>query len=1145
MITKITMMATTSFGNCVFCGSPNCILRCSLCKAPYCDAMCQKIDWQNHRTTFCAKFTHIGSLRLDVTQDGLNVFHAHNIGINVQMEHAARWPSIHVGEKFEPIWTNDSEHVGIRSALEPNWYMRYRSAFDYVYTGTWTDTTGTTYNEDYKDMGPLLKIVLVFVAFLHNSAYNARVKISPNDDEDVEMEALGPKREIMTRGLPPDEGIRGKFMTRSGSGAVPPSTRQKTEIIGDSTGLHDLNACEGRLPDCLRALGEDIAASTENMRTLNGKVTSAIIDTYKSLLRLNPNVPRVDPPHRPFSDPNDYYLPRVTDQTDSMFKDILWHLRDPGIYSSRKTPKVMTKEGEVTILKWMTSMLTARETESLYNTNTTLFLHTLFEEIMKRLDLGDCVDLATQIESEKIFQQALLVGIDYCRICQGATTMGTIFRERVLQAIDNLLPKVIDVEPPPAMPTKDLPSFEQILRNIRTNVAHNVTTATPMIETLIQLAGLGVNLITGMHPIEGLEILEKCRRSAESSFLETDPENPVLKLVTQIYEWANIAATQANPLYRPKDPVKAVKMFKFMKSVGKFERAGLVANPIEDWKPKNILSIDGGGLKGISVLKILLKIFSARDTNRLSDINGEWISPTETIECLERRNGVTVQHFHRRNITQSCETRTDTFKLDETKIFDDPMHTGPNDSHHSVWSATSLDGGTTYMDDDIQNKLAECGDRTHGVHYHPKESHGVGCNTRVDTYYPLEVLPGISKLAPYQVFDLVCGTSTGSLIAFWIACKRASLEAMLIKYFFLGAQIFPPIPWYKQEIAILMAKGRIYSANPLEIQLATLCGEDALFSKKYAFNDMSRDSNARIPRFFCTSSAVATVSPPQYWIFTNYETKSFVRELEYKDPMWQTLSGVISKSIVATSCIQAKTALRCSTAAPMYLPPKHIDKSIWTKQCDEFATSHGIICNLDVAAAYENHVFIDGGVGNNNPTFLGFLELMKRSDERISANDIGLILSVGTGYYESHGYIKEWSGIIKESKQDVLTGTGALTLMNELIGGGVAPIVSDVNIGVMSMDFVQQQYPLMIMERLCAKFTTDHPMEKAAEMPNTAADADKFVANPDPMNPTPFAKRVEKIQARLSADNLDAWIDVTEPEPRSQVTGAQSVPMDT
>lgn len=1143
MITKITMMATTSFGNCVFCGSPNCILRCSLCKAPYCDAMCQKIDWQNHRTTFCAKFTHIGSLRLGVTQFELNCFHAHNIGIKVQMEHAANFPPLHVGEKFEPYWTNDSEHVGIRSGLEPNWYWRYRNAFDYVYTGTWTDTTGTTYNEDYKDMGPLLKIVVVFVAFLHNSAYNARVKISPNDDEDVEMEALGPKRDIMTRGLPPDEGIRGKFMTRSGSGAVPPSTRQKTGIIGDSTGLHDLNACEGRLPDCLRALGEDIAASTENMRTLNGKVTSSIIDTYMSLLKLNPNVPRVDPPHRPFSDPNDYYLPRVTDQTDSMFKDILWHLRDPGIYSSRNKPKVMTKEGEVTILKWLTSMLTARETESLYNTNTALFLHTLFEKIMERLDLSDYVNLATQIEAEKIFQQALLVGIDYCRICQGATTMGTIFRERVLQAIDNLLPKVVSVDPSLILPTKDLPSFEQILRNIRDNIAHNVTTATPMIETLVQLASLGVNLITGMHPIEGLEILEKCRKSVEKSFLTTDPENPVLKLVTQIYEWAKIAATQANPLYRPKDPVKAVKMFKFMKSVGKFERAGLVAKPIEDWKPKNILSIDGGGLKGISVLKILLKIFSERDTTRLCNPNGDPITPEDMlniVECPHRTDGVNVPHYHLKG-PLTCDTRVDSFIIRKKTV-----------AYGTIWNtevkfAISRDGSLVYENATkkfLPSLLTRCDKRSKlGTHYHFKDPSKdlSGCNAHFDTYYPIEVLPGV-KLAPYQVFDLVCGTSTGSLIAFWIACKRASLEAMLIKYFILGGQIFPPSGGGTNDLAI---KGRLFSAIPLENQLDIMCGEDALFSKKYAFNGMPHDSSARIPRFFCTSSAVATVSPPQYWIFTNYETKSFVRELEYKDPMWQTLSGVISKSIVATSCIQAKTALRCSTAAPKYLPPKHIDKSIWTKQCDEFATSHGIICNLDVAAAYENHVFIDGGVGNNNPTFLGFLELMKRSDERISANDIGLILSVGTGYYESHGYIKEWSGIIKESKQDVLTGTGALTLMNELIGGGVAPIVSDVNIGVMSMDFVQQQYPLMIMERLCAKFTTDHPMEKAAEMPNTAADADKFVANPDPMNPTPFAKRVEKIQARLSADNLDAWIDVTEPEPRSQVTGAQSVPMDT
>lgn len=48
------------------------------------------------------------------------------------------------------------------------------------------------------------------------------------------------------------------------------------------------------------------------------------------------------------------------------------------------------------------------------------------------------------------------------------------------------------------------------------------------------------------------------------------------------------------------------------------------------------------------------------------------------------------------------------------------------------------------------------------------------------------------KRQPYQMFDVICGTSTGGLIAILLGILKMDIDKVLDLYRDIGAKVFPP-----------------------------------------------------------------------------------------------------------------------------------------------------------------------------------------------------------------------------------------------------------------------------------------------------------------------------------------------------------------
>jgi len=191
---------------------------------------------------------------------------------------------------------------------------------------------------------------------------------------------------------------------------------------------------------------------------------------------------------------------------------------------------------------------------------------------------------------------------------------------------------------------------------------------------------------------------------------------------------------------------------------------------------------------------------------------------------------------------------------------------------------------------------------------------GGGTRGVLSIAYLKEILKRVnSDLEPYQMFDLICGTSTGGIIACLLGAQRASLASTEVLYDEFIEKVFG-----QRSNLRLVTDRAAYDEAVLEKILYDMCGDQLMV-------DTQMHSCANV---FCISSQVnANPCKPNIWRNYNY-------------PPGQ-------KSRYPGSCrVNTFTAVRATSAAPTFFTP----------------------------VPWENGLYVDGALVANNPTAVAIQE---------------------------------------------------------------------------------------------------------------------------------------------------------------------------
>lgn len=193
----------------------------------------------------------------------------------------------------------------------------------------------------------------------------------------------------------------------------------------------------------------------------------------------------------------------------------------------------------------------------------------------------------------------------------------------------------------------------------------------------------------------------------------------------------------------------------------------------------------------------------------------------------------------------------------------------------------------------------------------------------------------------YEHFDLICGTSTGAILAIAIALGIPAKE--LVNFYKENADIIFP-RWYLKVLPRLtrVIIASIYSNVKLKRKL-----KEVYSSANNGISPCMTDLKTKV----CIPSFNG--NDGQINVFKTKHNKDYTRD--YKIPVYQ----------VALS----------SASAPIYFPPNSFS----------FSNEHGQGSNVNM---------IDGGIFANNPALIGILEAVDKLG--YDFNDIRL-LSLGTG----------------------------------------------------------------------------------------------------------------------------------------------------
>lgn len=193
----------------------------------------------------------------------------------------------------------------------------------------------------------------------------------------------------------------------------------------------------------------------------------------------------------------------------------------------------------------------------------------------------------------------------------------------------------------------------------------------------------------------------------------------------------------------------------------------------------------------------------------------------------------------------------------------------------------------------------------------------------------------------YEHFDLICGTSTGSIVAIAIALGIPSSD--LVKFYRDHAKtIFPK--WFLKVIPrkIRILASSIYSNKPLEKIL------EKVFTKA---------NGGKVP------------------LLNDLKTKVCVPTFNGNDGQINVLKTKHHKEYLRDYKLPAHQVALSSSSAPVYFPPHSFSYS------NEFGSG-------------KNVNMIDGGIFANNPSLIGLLEATEKLG--LTFSEISL-LSLGTG----------------------------------------------------------------------------------------------------------------------------------------------------
>lgn len=200
----------------------------------------------------------------------------------------------------------------------------------------------------------------------------------------------------------------------------------------------------------------------------------------------------------------------------------------------------------------------------------------------------------------------------------------------------------------------------------------------------------------------------------------------------------------------------------------------------------------------------------------------------------------------------------------------------------------------------------------------------------------------------HEMFDLICGTSTGGMLAMALGIKQMTLDQCEEIYTKLGKLVFAePIPkdeaaTWKEKIDQLfksssqsfrvVVHGSKHSADQFERLLKEMCADED--------GDLLIESAVKgIPKVFAVSTLVS-VMPAQPYIFRNYqyppgtlEVSPGMAESPSIGAIGTAVSGApvgIKRGAFMGSCKhRVWEAIRASSAAPYYLDDFSVDANRW------------------------------------------------------------------------------------------------------------------------------------------------------------------------------------------------------------------------
>ncbi|RLN34890.1 hypothetical protein C2845_PM03G08670 [Panicum miliaceum] len=200
----------------------------------------------------------------------------------------------------------------------------------------------------------------------------------------------------------------------------------------------------------------------------------------------------------------------------------------------------------------------------------------------------------------------------------------------------------------------------------------------------------------------------------------------------------------------------------------------------------------------------------------------------------------------------------------------------------------------------------------------------------------------------HEMFDLICGTSTGGMLAMALGIKKMTLDQCEEIYTKLGKLVFAePIP--KDEAATWKEKiDQLFKSSSQSFRVVVHGSKhsadqfERLLKEMYADEDgdlLIESAVKGIPKVFAVSTLVS-VMPAQPYIFRNYqyppgtlEVSPGIVESPSIGAVGTTVSGApvgIKRGAFMGSCKhRVWEAIRASSAAPYYLDDFSVDANRW------------------------------------------------------------------------------------------------------------------------------------------------------------------------------------------------------------------------